>query len=116
MWRHTLYHVSNEMIYTEYYRFTWMHLHKLNENTKTSLVHLIILVQRLNIYTKLFCVDYRNLLTEHMIFSITVSKATQLLLHGNTWQGQIEAEQSLLRVEKSGQDALMFDLPHTKDT
>ena len=76
------------------------------------------LFQRMKIYTKLICVDYRNLLTEHMIFLITVSKATQLLLRGNTWQGRIKAEQSLLQTlpiclcvsksgkKKSGQDCL----------
>lgn len=62
-------------------------------------MQVIILLQWLKIYTKLICVDYKNLLTEHMIFLITVSKAIQLLLHGNTWQGQIKAEQSLLQTD-----------------
>lgn len=60
-----------------------------------GLMDLIIRFQRMQIYTKLICVDYRNLLTEHIIFLITVSKAMQLLLHGNTCQSQIKAEQLL---------------------
>lgn len=80
--------------------------------------------QRMQIYTKLICVDYGNLLTEHMIFLITVSKAMQLLLHGNTWQGQIKDEQSLFQIlptclyvsqrgKKVVRTALIFDFSHT---
>lgn len=49
-----------------------------------------ILFQRLKIDTTLICVEYRNPLPEHIIFLITVSTAMQLLLHGNTWQGQLK--------------------------
>ena len=121
---HTLYHWDNvqNINCTARTRFTHVHmdahLRKLYENAQTSInTRDRSLSKDLKNCTTLICVDYRKLLSEHIIFLITVSRVMQLLLRGNTWQGQIKAEQSLFRVEKkSGQGALTFDFPLPKDS